>query len=90
MVTLVYLNVNIYKKIMETRRTREQNMNNRGPQSQVNNNRIAGNNSEDGGATEAGGAGRAGRKEEVSKKDIKMAIILLTIVLVFFCCHLPR
>ena len=33
---------------------------------------------------------RRKRQEELSRRDIRMATVLITIVLVFFSCHLPR
>jgi hypothetical protein len=106
MVLLVFLNVNIYRKIGQTRkkgltsssrvqqngqhRDKRQKWNCDGATSVIENEVL--NVTRDAAfvLTPASLLNKKKQNQDVSKKDIKMAITLLTIVLVFFFCHLPR
>ena len=76
---LIFLNSRIYAKILETRRLRQRC-------------RIQSTNALKTQSNEALASGNQApkRHEPMSTKDFKMARVLLSIVLVFFICHLPR
>ena len=104
--SLMYLNSRIYAKILETRRLRERCRINTGTVMALKELKPAenGQNGEDqndpkapeneqNGQIEATPPPQdvvAKRHEAMSAKDIKMARVLLSIVLVFFVCHLLR
>ncbi|TRY78311.1 hypothetical protein TCAL_05014 [Tigriopus californicus] len=92
MLALIYLNINIYLKIVETRKTREvQRQTMGGPRRTSIGGSSAGYNPTHGPDENSNSEPNMRRKQEaVSKREIKMASILLTIVFVFFGCHLPR
>lgn len=92
MLALIYLNINIYLKIVETRKTREvQRQTMGGPRRTSIGGSSAGYTQTHAADENSNSEPNVRRKQEaLSKREIKMASILLTIVFVFFGCHLPR
>ena len=90
---LVFLNSRIYAKILETRRLRQRcRIKSANVSALQNRNGGAGPSTENGVSSSEAAVQQSApkRHEPMSTKDFKMARVLLSIVLVFFICHLPR